>query len=91
MFEVLIYHFHLVGGLYAFTKNWQKGSKKEGILAVLIIGLLFTIGWALTGPIARLIYPKAWNTIYFSQDTLSLVLLFIPECFFFYHFFIKAK
>jgi hypothetical protein len=91
MIEVLIYHLHLVGGLYAFTKNWQRGSKKEGILSVLIIGLFFTIGWALTGPIARLIFPIRWETIYFSRDTLSLVLLFIPEVMFFWLFFVKDK
>ncbi len=91
MIEILIFHLHFVGALYAFTKNWQKHSTKEGILAVLVIGLVFTIGWALTGPIARIIMPQAWETIYFNRDTLSLVLLAIPEAFFFYFFFVKDK
>lgn len=91
MIEILIFHLHFVGALYAFTKNWQKHSTKEGILAVLIIGLVFMILWALTGPIARIIMPQAWETIYFTRDTLSLVLLFIPESFFFYLFFLKDK
>ncbi len=91
MIEVFIFYLHIVGALYGFTKNWQKSNVKEGIFAILIIGLFFSIGWALTGTIARLIYPDSWNNIYFTSDTLSLVLLLIPEIFFFYIFFVKDK
>ena len=91
MIELIIFHLHIVAVIYAFTKNWQRRSVKEGILAVLIIGLIFAIGWALTSPISRLIMPKAWETIWFRQDSLSLLLLAIPESIFFYHFFIKDK
>ena len=91
MIEILIFHLHIVGALYAFTKNWQLHSLKDGFMGVLIIGLIFTIGWALTGPIANLIMPASFKSIYFTKDTLSLVLLFIPECIFFYYFFINDK
>lgn len=91
MIEVLIFYLHIVGALYAFTKSWQKGSIKDGVFAILIIGLLFSIGWALTGTIANLIYPNNWNSIYFTSDTLSLVLLLIPEIVFFYYYFYKDK
>lgn len=91
MIEILIFHLHIVAALYAFTKNWMIRGIKEGIMAVLVIGLIFTIGWALTGPIARMIMPYSWNTVYFTQDTLSLVLLAIPESFFFFLFFVKDR
>jgi hypothetical protein len=91
MIEVLIFYLHIVGALYAFTKNWQRGSIKEGTFAILIIGLFFCIGWALTGTIARAIFPESWNSIYFTSDTFSLLLLLIPEIFFFYVFFYKDK
>ncbi len=91
MIELLIFHLHIVAAIYAFTKNWQSRDVRYGILGVLVIGLFFAIGWALTGAIARLIMPYEWNTIYFTQDTLSLVLLVIPEIIFFYYFFIKDK
>ncbi|MFH1049888.1 MAG: hypothetical protein V1779_03035 [bacterium] len=91
MIEIFIFHLHIVGALYAFTKNWQTGGLKSGILALLIIGLIFTIGWALTNPVAWLIMPDKWASIWFSQDTLSLVLLLIPETIFFYIFFVKDK
>ncbi len=91
MIEVLIFYLHIVGALYAFTKNWQKGNIKDGIFAILIIGLFFSIGWALTGTIAHVFYPKSWNSIYFTSDTLSLVLLLIPEIIFFYYYFYKES
>ncbi len=91
MIEILIFHLHIVGALYAFTKNWQRHSVKDGVMGVLIIGLIFTIGWALTGSIANAIMPSTVKSIYFTKDTLSLVLLFIPECFFFYYFFVNDK
>ena len=91
MFELLIFHCHIVGALYAFTKNWIRRSFKEGMLSLGIIGLIFTIGWAITSPVAQFIMPDKWVTIYFSKDTLSLVMLFIPESIFFYLFFVKDR
>lgn len=91
MIELIIFHLHIAGALYAFTKNWQERRLRDGILAVLIIGLLFAIGWALTASLAYWIMPSSWNSPYFNQDTLSLVILVIPESVFYYHFFIKDK
>ena len=91
MIELLIFHLHIAGAIYAFTKSWQEESLKSGILAVLLIGLMFAIGWALTGTIARLIMPESLNTIYFTQDSLSLLLLLIPEYFFFKIYFLKSN
>ena len=91
MIEILIFELHIIGAIYAFTKNWQNGGLKEGLLAVLVIGLIFTIGSALTTPIAWLIMPEDFFSIWFSGDTLSLILLFIPESLFFYFFYIKES
>jgi len=91
MIELFIFHLHIIAALFAFTKNWQKRGVRDGVLSILVIGLMFSIGWALTGTIARLIMPSSLNTIWFSQDTLSLVLLLIPESFFFYGFIYKDR
>ncbi len=91
MIEILIFHLHISGALYAFTKNWIKGTLKDGLLALGIIGLIFTIGWALSSPIAGFIMPAKWSSIYFTKDTLSLVLLFIPEVIFFFLFFVRER
>jgi hypothetical protein len=89
MIEIFIFHLHILGILYAFTKNWQKRRLKDAVLSVMILGLIFSIGWALTQPIAQFIMPSTFKNIYFNKDTLSLVLLVIPEIAFFYIFFIK--
>ena len=89
MIEILIFHLHIIAALYAFTKNWQERGVKEGLLGVGLIGLLFTIGWALTGTLAALILPDSVNYLYFNKDVLSLLLLLIPESIFFYYFFLK--
>lgn len=91
MIELLIFQLHIIAALYAFTKSWQSESIKSGILAVLLMGFMFAIGWALTGTISRLIMPDSLNTIYFNQDSLSLVLLLIPEYFFFKIYFLKSN
>lgn len=91
MIEIFIFHLHIIAALYAFTKNWQNRSLKDGFLGLAILLLVFAIGWALTGAFAYAIYPSSWNTPYFNHDTLSLVLLTIPEAVFFYFFFIKDR
>ena len=90
MIELLVFHLHIVGALYAFTRNWIQRSLKDGMLALGIIGLIFTIGWTLTSPIASVLMPKPLS-IYFTKDTLSLILLLIPEVIFFYLYFVKDK
>ncbi len=91
MIEIFIFHLHIIGALYAFTKNWQSKGIKEGLLAVALIALVFTIGWALTGTIAHTVYPSEYDTIYFNRDILGLILLLIPESVFFYYFFVRDK
>ena len=89
MIELLIFHFHIVGALYAYTKRWQEAGVKEGLLAIALIGLVFVIGWSITGAIANVVFPPAWESVWFRKDTLGLVLLFIPEVIFFKVFFLK--
>lgn len=88
MIEIIIFELHLLGLLYAFVKSWQEGGLKDGLMAIAIVLLLFTIGWAITGTVASLIYPDSWNTVYFTQDTLSLIILLIPEIFFYRYYFL---
>lgn len=92
MLDLLIYHLHIVGVLYAAVKRWQHEGVKGAVLAVAICGLVFMIGWSLTGTIARLVMqapaqPGAWFTV----DTLSLVLLLVPEVLFFWMFFVRDR
>ncbi|TAE31891.1 MAG: hypothetical protein EAZ92_02150 [Candidatus Kapaibacterium sp.] len=91
MIEVFIFHLHIVGALYAFTLRWQDDSLKEGVLAVGLMGLIFMIGWAITGGVARIITPAGGFAPWLTADTLSLVLLVIPEIFVFRMLFFKRS
>lgn len=89
MIDILIFFLHVVAGLFVFTQKWQTGNVREGFLAVALLALVFTIGWAMTNPLASLIYPQSWTTEWFTRDTLSLVILVIPEYGFFRFFFLR--
>jgi len=86
-----IFLLHIVAALYGFTKRWQEANIREGLLAVLIFGLAFTILWAITGQVARLVSPPGGFSWWFDRDTISLVLLGILDGVFFYFFFLKEK
>jgi len=91
MIEVAIFHLHILAALYAFTKRWQEETLKEGFVALGLIGLVFTIGWAITGAIAKVLTPVGGFTSWFTADTLSLVLLLIPEVLLFRMFFLNKS
>lgn len=91
MIEVCIFHLHIIGALYAFTLRWQEDSIKEGLLAIGLIGLVFMIGWAITGGVARIITPAGGFASWLTADTMSLVLLIIPEIFIFKMLFFAKK
>jgi hypothetical protein len=93
MIEVFIFHAHIVGALYAFTRRWQEENLKEGVLAIGLVGLVFTVCWGVTGSIAKLIMPPGSSFApWFTADTLSLVLLIAPEILLFRMFFLsRAK
>ena len=89
MIEIFIFELHILAIVYAFVKNFQQNSIKEGFLAVIIILLIFSIGWALTSSLSHALYPDDWKSIYFNADSLALILLVIPESYFFYQYFLK--
>lgn len=91
MIEVMIFYFHIVAWAYAFTKVWQERGMKSAFLSLAILGFIFITLWTLTSPISRLIFPDSWKSPYFTSDTLSLILLIIPEGIFYYFYFMKSK
>ncbi|MCX7880028.1 MAG: hypothetical protein N2517_05150 [Ignavibacteria bacterium] len=91
MIEITIFYLHILAWAYAFTKIWQEKGLFSGLLVVLVFVLLFFILWALTSPIAHLIFPESWRSPFFTSDTLSLVLLIPPEVFIFYVYFVKVE
>ncbi len=88
MISAFIFFLHLVFALVIFTKKWQTENLKSGFLNLALIGILFAVGWSITGVIAKIVMTEKGLGLFFDRDTFSLTLLAIGE-FFFYSFYYK--
>jgi hypothetical protein len=83
MITAFIFFAHLVFALIIYTKKWQDDGIKSAILNVVLIGILFTVGWSITGIVAKLIMDQKGFGLQFDRDAFSLTLLMIGEFFFY--------
>jgi hypothetical protein len=74
--------------LVIFTKKWQEDGLSSGFINLVLIGILFAVGWTISGMIAKLVMEQKGLGIYYDRDTFSLTLLTIAE-YFFYRFYYK--
>ena len=88
MITAIIFFIHLVFMLVIFTKKWQEEGLSSGLINLALIGILFTVGWTITGMIAKLVMVQEGLGIYYDRDTFSLTLLTIAE-YFFYKFYYR--
>jgi uncharacterized membrane protein YhdT len=90
MITALIFAFHLMFITVIFTKKWQTESLSSGLSNVALIIILFSVGWSLTGMLAKVLMEKEGFGLYFDRDTFSLALLTVIE-FIFYRFYYNEK
>jgi hypothetical protein len=83
MVTAIIFSAHLIFTLIIYTKKWQSESVSAAWLNVGLIGILFSVGWTITGMISPLIMDSKGFGILFDRDAFSLTLLIIGEFFFF--------
>jgi hypothetical protein len=83
MITAIIFSAHLLFSLFIYTKKWQNESVSAAWLNVGLIGILFSVGWTITGSIAPLIMDPKGFGFFFDRDTFSLTLLTIGEFFFY--------
>lgn len=83
MITAIIFSAHLLFALIIYTKKWQTDSVTAAWLNVGLIGILFSVGWTITGSIAPLIMDPKGFGLFFDRDTFSLTLLSIGEIFFY--------
>ncbi len=83
MISAFIFFLHLIFALIIFTKKWQSENLKSGFLNLGLIGVLFAVGWSITGIIAKAVMDSKGLGLYFDRDTFSLTLLTIGEIFFY--------
>ena len=90
MVTAFIFFIHFIFAIYIFTKKWQEESITQAWMNVGLIIILFSVGWTITGMIAKLIMNQKGFGVFFDRDAFSLVLLTIIE-FFFYRFYYRSS
>lgn len=87
MITAILFTAHFIFALIIFTKKWQEESLSAGFINVGLIGILFSVGWTITGFISQLIMGTKGFGIFFDRDTFSISLLTIAEIFFYKMYF----
>ncbi len=90
MITAFIFFVHFIFSLVIFTKKWQDENLSAGFLNIALIGILFAVGWTITGMIAKLVMEPKGLGMQFDRDTFALSLLTIVE-FFLYKFYYKEE
>ncbi len=83
MITAFIFFGHFIFAIIIYTKKWQDEGVKSAILNVVLIGILFSVGWSITGMVSKLIMEQKGFGLQFDRDAFSLSLLTIGEYFFY--------
>ena len=83
MITAIIFTVHFIFAIIIFTKKWQDESLSSALLNIGLIGILFSVGWSITGIISQLIMEPKGFGIFFNRDTFSLTVLSVAEYFFY--------
>lgn len=83
MITAFIFFGHLVFSLIVFTKKWQDEKLSAGFMNIALIGILFAVGWSISGMIAKLLMEPKGFGLQFNRDTFSLVILSAGEYLFY--------
>lgn len=90
MITAIIFAAHIIFALIVFTIKWQDENLKSGLINLSLIGVLFAVGWSISGIIAKLIMKPEGLGLYYDRDTFSLTILTIAE-YFFYKFYYREE
>jgi hypothetical protein len=91
MAELFVLYLHLLAALYAFTQRWQGRGLREGILAVLLVGMVFLLVWTLSGALVRLLIAQPKLTPWLTRDGLGLLLPLPLELWLFRALFLRSS
>jgi len=86
MITAFIFFLHFIFGLMIFVKKWQDENLSSGFMNITLVAILFSVGWTITGMIAKLFMEPKGLGLQFDRDTFALTLLIITE-YFFYKFY----
>ncbi len=84
MITLFIFYVHTVAAVALFTKRWQDGDAKEGLLAVAFLLLIFSVGWSISTVIVKAFVDEKGFGPWMDRDAMSLMLLAIFEAILYY-------
>jgi hypothetical protein len=84
MITLFIFYAHVIAAVVLYTKRWQESGIKEGLLGVVFLLLIFSVGWSITTFVVKLFMEEKGFGIWFDRDTAALALLAVVEAVFFY-------
>lgn len=90
MITALIFTLHFIFTIIIFTKKWQEEGLSAGFVNIILIGILFTVGWSISGMFVKLVMEPKGFGIQYDRDAFSLTLLSIGE-YLFYRIYYREK
>ena len=83
MLNSLLFFCHYLFGLIIFTKKWQDEKLGAAFVNILLIGILFSVGWTMTTVIAKALMDEKGLGIFYDRDSFALTILSIAEILFY--------
>ena len=83
-----IFLIHIIFAIFIFYKRLKSDSITAALIDLILIIILFSIGWSLSTMVCKLFWDPIGFGKHFDRDTIALTILTIVE-FFFFRFYFK--
>ncbi len=84
----VIFLIHIIFAIFIFYKRWKTDTVSSAFIDLILIIILFSIGWSLSTMACKLFWEPIGFGKHFDRDTIALTILTILE-FFFFRFYFK--
>ncbi len=88
MVIAFIFLIHIIFTGYVFYKKWKYDSSSSAFIDLVLIIIIFSVGWSVSTMIVKIFWEPEGFGKYFDRNTIALTLLTIGE-FFFYRIYFK--
>ena len=79
MISAVIFALHGIAAVLIFIHRRKRAGFGEGLLAVGLFGILFSVGWTIVTMIARFLVPQEGFAEWFDRDSATLSALTVVE------------
>lgn len=83
MVSVLVFFLHAVFAIYILIKTSKQDSIKAGLLNIVFIIIIFSVGWTISTMVVRWFVPPEGFGRDLDADGIALTILAIAEFFFY--------